>query len=374
MQQQYSKRGIMGVLVMFVAISVGVSVQADSKATGACQCQEVIPMATRTDTAAHPVSLGSRLVQGLDLMYCAQMCLLQETTLELMQPYAEARQRAAIAIQETVNHLDTAALKNMLTPEEETRLETFKRAFAAFQDRSSDVASMALLAESPTETAAARTLSAGKGQIAFDQVDAALQQLVARLGGAEPSVEAVKAELGFPSVGTTWVRKIVVHGEGKTITRTDTVLEEATHGGRPVYRISDGTKIRLYDKATGNWTANVREGMELQVASPYVATYAFPLWEGKIWQARFTYKDRERERTFFDVPWLGRVMAYEEVSVPAGTFKTFKVEGTDLNGVQLVMWYAPKLNTIVRSIFERLPDHYLGPEKFTSELIEYAAK
>lgn len=28
----------------------------------------------------------------------------------------------------------------------------------------------------------------------------------------------------------------------------------------------------------------------------------------------------------------------------------------------------------VKSIFERLPHHYLGPGKFTSELIEYAAK
>ena len=121
-------------------------------------------------------------------------------------------------------------------------------------------------------------------------------------------------------------------------------------------------------------TARVRAGKELNSASPYVPVYAFPLWVGKIWQAHFTYEDRERDRTFSDVPWLGRVIAYEDVTVPAGTFKTFKVEGTDVDGVQLVVWYAPKLHTVVKSIFERLPYHYLGSGKFTSELIEYAPK
>jgi hypothetical protein len=334
-------------------------------------------MVPHAEPAAHPVSLGSRLVQNLEQMYCAQTCLLQETTFERMQPYEEARQRAAAAIQETMSHLDMAALQNLLTAEEATRLATFKQAFAAFQHRSSDVASKALLVEGPTEIAAARDLAAGPDQGAFNQADTALQQLVTLLGGAEPSAEAVKAELGFPSVGTIWKTKLVLHTEHTqgTLTKNYTVLEDGNYEGRPVHRVSDGAKLVLYDKATANWTANVREGgRELQVASPYVATYAFPLWVGKIWQSTFNYEDRERDRTFSDVPWLGRVIAYEDVTVPAGTFKTFKVEGTDVYGVRLVVWYVPKLHTAVKSIFERLPDYYLGSGKFTSELIEYAAK
>jgi hypothetical protein len=291
-----------------------------------------------------------------------------------MQPYEDARQRVAAAIQETVSYLDMAAHQNTLTAEEAIHLKTFKRAFAAFQHRSSDVASKALVAESPTEIAAARELAAGQGQGAFEQAGAALQPLVARLGGAEPSAEALQAERGFPSVGTTWVRRIVVHGKGKTITRTNTVLGEAIHGGKSVYRIGDGAKIRLYDQATGNWTATIREGRELQEALPYVPIYAFPLWVGKIWQSRYTYEDRERGRTFSDVLWLGRVTAYEDVTVPAGTFKTFKVEGTNVYATRLVEWYAPELKTSVKSRLERLPDHYLGPGKFTTELIKYTAK
>lgn len=189
----------------------------------------------------------------------------------------------------------------------------------------------------------------------------------------KPPEGAVKAELGFPTVGTTWVSKIVVHGKDIIITRTYTVLEESTHDGKPVHRISDGSKISLIDKATRNWIATVRADEELNTASPYVPTYAFPLWVGKSWKATFAYNDRERGATFENIVWRGKVTDYEDVTVPAGTFKTFKVEGTD-GGVQLVVWYSPKLNIIVKSSFERLPGHYRGPGKFTSELTEYAAK
>jgi hypothetical protein len=295
-----------------------------------------------------------------------------------MLPYEDVRQRAAVAIQETESHLELAVLQNLLTAEEATRLETFERTFAAFQHHSNDIASMALLAESPAEAAAARELATGQGQVAFDQTEAALKQLVAFLGGAEPAAEAVKAELGFPSVGTTWKTKLVLHTDHMqgTLTKRYTVLAEGTYAGRPVHRVSDGVKLFLYDKTTGNWTADIYQGGgELQVASPYVPTYAFPLWVGKIWQASFTYEDHEHDQTFSDVSWLGRVAAYEDLTVPAGTFKTFKVEATGAyGGVRQVVWYAPKVHAVVKSIFERLPEHYLGPGKFTSELIEYVAE
>ena len=45
----------------------------------------------------------------------------------------------------------------------------------------------------------------------------------------KPPEGAVTAARGFPSVGTTWVRKIVVHGKDIIITRTFTVLAGADH-------------------------------------------------------------------------------------------------------------------------------------------------
>jgi hypothetical protein len=314
------------------------------------------------------------LVHDLQQMRCAEQCVLAETTLERRRPYEADRQRLATAIQETVNRLDMAVNSRLLTAAEARLLHTFKRAFTTFHDQSSDVIAVGLLAETPAETAEAQALARGKGQDAFDQAAGAAQQLVARLGGAVPAAEAVTAALGFPSIGSTWVHHILVHSEGMTVTTTHTVLADATHGGRPVHRMSDGDKITLYDKATGNWTAELRGERELRSASPYIAFYAFPLWVGKLWQGTHDYANHQRDQTFSDITWLGRVTASEDVTVPAGTFQTFKVEGTDVYTVRLSMWYAPTLHTVVKFMYERLPDHHEGPGTFTSELLEYAAK
>ncbi|MEE9602182.1 MAG: hypothetical protein V3V75_02690, partial [Thermoguttaceae bacterium] len=83
--------------------------------------------------------------------------------------------------------------------------------------------------------------------------------------------------------------------------------------------------------------------------------------------------DGERGRTFFHVSWRGEVTAYENVTVPAGTFKAFKLEGKD-PAVRLDVWYSPELKANVKEIFERFSNHFLGPGKWTTELIEYSAK
>ena len=135
---------------------------------------------------------------------------------------------------------------------------------------------------------------------------------------------AVTAELGFPPVGVTWVIKTVEHGTDFSFTRTIAALGETTHDGRPVYRTTGGA---LFDKATRNWTASVKGRKERRSASPYVPTYAFPLWVGKSWQGTYIYKDHERGDTYTNIVWRGKVTAHEDVTVPAGTFTTFKVEG-----------------------------------------------
>lgn len=147
----------------------------------------------------------------------------------------------------------------------------------------------------------------------------------------EPPADAVKADIGFPSVGTKWVTKTVSH-TGIAWTITHTVLDEGTYKGTPVYRVSDGVNILMFDKATRNWIAAVRAGTERAAASPYHPLYSFPLWVGKSWVTNYNYYDGDRERTFFHVPWRAKVTAYEDVTVPAGTFKAFKLEGGDPGG------------------------------------------
>jgi hypothetical protein len=153
-------------------------------------------------------------------------------------------------------------------------------------------------------------------------------------------------------------------------------MEEGAYGGKPVYRISDGAGIMIFDKATRNFVATLREdGQERTAVSPHDGTFSWPLWVGKSWRSSYTLYDRARGRSDqLGVSW--KVEAYEDVTVPAGTFKAFKLVSTPGVGMAAyyTSWYAPDARLIVKHIYERTPQHLMGPGKFTTELIELARK
>lgn len=191
----------------------------------------------------------------------------------------------------------------------------------------------------------------------------------------EPPAGAMKVYAEIPAVGTKWVTKRTDHQTGGATGRTWTIVE-VSYPGRAVYGTSDGTETAVYDKATRNWIATLRGGNERFAASPDDGTFSWPLWVGKSWMASYTYDDRERGRSFSPVQAWWTVAAYENVTVPAGTFKAFRLEsapGTN-NATRIVFWYAPDLKLTVKHVFERTSDHYLGYGKFTTELVEFPAK
>ncbi len=129
------------------------------------------------------------VAQGLHRMYCAEKRLLQATTQERMRPEVKNCQGAASATWEVIDGFQTET--KLLTTEASTQLATFKQAFAAFHELSSEVVVAAFSAETAAETATARELSAGQGQAAFDRAATALKQL-GELLGPPPSVSIRK--------------------------------------------------------------------------------------------------------------------------------------------------------------------------------------
>ena len=188
----------------------------------------------------------------------------------------------------------------------------------------------------------------------------------------EPPAGTVKVDVGIPSVGTKWVTRRTDHQAGGTTDRTSTVVE-ASYQGRSVYGITDGTDVSVFDKATRNWIATLRDGKERFAASPDDGTFTWPLWVGKSWMASYTYDDRERGRSWNPVQTWWKVAAYEDVTVPAGRFKAFRLEGSPgtNNATQVTFWYAPEVRLTVKHVMERTSGHYLGYGKFTSELVKY---
>jgi hypothetical protein len=194
----------------------------------------------------------------------------------------------------------------------------------------------------------------------------------AATAATEPPAGAVKFEFAVPAVGTKAVYRITDHQGGGTREETWTVVE-ASYEKRQVFGISDGVNVRIYDKVTGNWIATLRDGKELFSVSPDSGTFSWPLWVGKSWLATFAYYDRVRGRSWSFVQSWWKVAAYEDVTVPAGTFKALRLEsspGTN-NATQEMFWYSPEAKIVVKRILERTSNHYLGYGKFTTELVKY---
>ena len=183
---------------------------------------------------------------------------------------------------------------------------------------------------------------------------------------------AVKIDAGIPAVGTKWVTKAIDHQSGGATEQTWIAVEVA-YPGRVVYSTTDGTDTRVFDKATRNWIATRRDGKERAAASPDDGTFAWPLWVGRSWMASYTYHDLERGRTWNPVQTWWKVAAYEDVTVPAGKFKAFRLESTPgtNNATQITFWYAPEVKLTVKHVMERTSGHYLGYGKVTTEVVKY---
>lgn len=134
--------------------------------------QELARLTKVTDVATSRALIGAHIVQGLLRMQRVEKNVILEPTLERRKPHEEVRQKATRDIEEAVKQLDLGA-----SIDEEPLLATFKRAFQEFRDLSTEAASTALLAATPADIDAARELSIGAGQAAYDKAEEALKQL-----------------------------------------------------------------------------------------------------------------------------------------------------------------------------------------------------
>lgn len=189
----------------------------------------------------------------------------------------------------------------------------------------------------------------------------------------EPPAGALKADAAFPTVvGTKWVTRTTDHQTGSKTERTWTVVD-VSYEGRSVHGMTDGTDVIVLDKATRNWIATLRDGKERFVADPHDGTFSWPLWVGKSWMATHTYYDRVLGRRWNPIRAWWQVAAYEDVTVPAGTFKAFRLESSPdtNNATRTTLWYGSEVTVVVKRIFERTADHYLGYGRFTTELVRF---
>jgi len=131
----------------------------------------------------------------------------------------------------------------------------------------------------------------------------------------------------------------------------------------------------MFDAVTHNWMGCLKDGEILASLSPHVGQYAWPLEVGKSWRAKRTWTDNVIHPEWSGLNWEEfMVVAWEEVTVPAGTFMAYKVARTKTSWVITsedvnIVWYAPEFGGGVKGIFVRGKKDGYGPVEHMWEMV-----
>lgn len=122
--------------------------------------------------------------------------------------------------------------------------------------------------------------------------------------------------------------------------------------------------------ADGAWPAQLAsDGKLVRSFNPPIG-FEFPLVVGKTWTRSYQVTMHATNKTAtFDTTW--KVEAYEDVTVPAGTFKVFKIAYSDTMGQENIYWFDPKLGAWPKSSYTRTAKFASGPGTNEVELVSY---
>jgi hypothetical protein len=193
----------------------------------------------------------------------------------------------------------------------------------------------------------------------------ALALLAAGCGMMEPKAERYVA----PPLGTTWVTA-----------RKDTGSFGSGGGevaGKRGERMWQGAKMITFEGADGtivaspegDWQGIFKGDTPIMTWDPPL-NWPWPIEVGKTWtrEQRVTFHAAKRTASY---SLTQKVEAYEDVTVPAGTFKTFKVSSESSQGEQNLFWFSPELGIFVKQSLKRTAAHAQGPGTREIELLSY---
>lgn len=100
---------------------------------------------------------------------------------------------------------------------------------------------------------------------------------------------------------------------------------------------------------------------------PYYPNFSFPLWVGKTWKGKVAFESTDQPGKEVHAELEGRVVGFESVTVPAGTFFAMKIElrgpyrarnleGSWTGRIEDTLWYAPQVRNAVRYEYKDTTD------------------
>jgi len=187
------------------------------------------------------------------------------------------------------------------------------------------------------------------------------------------TVEQPKAERYVaPPLGSTWVNERRDTGSyGTASIRAPGKRGEQTWQGNQ-HVTFEGPEGAIMARPDGAWVGVFRDGKPILTWDP-PASYEWPLVVGKTFTQSYRLTNHVTQRTqAFDS--TSSVEAYEDVSVPAGTFKAFRVKSSDTLGNENITWFSPALGIFVKQSMRRTDKHAQGPGTREIELVEQNIK
>jgi len=175
-----------------------------------------------------------------------------------------------------------------------------------------------------------------------------------------------------PAVGTTFtnMRRDTGSYGSSTVQMPGKYLGEQMWRGQKVHAFETPELTTL--ATTGDrfaFITQVKGGAPIVTWNPPVA-WELPLEVGKKWTRKYSFTIHAANRTLA-VEDAQVVEAYEDVSVPAGTFKAWRVRSTDNLGNENTQWYAPDLGVFIKQNLRRTAKNAAGAGTREIELISY---
>jgi hypothetical protein len=187
-----------------------------------------------------------------------------------------------------------------------------------------------------------------------------------------PPLFGAKADRpGLLPAGSSWVyerRDSGSFGSGTYLITTKS-LGEQTWQGKKVYAYESPENTILLEATSNKWVAVVKGTTPLQIMDPPLG-WDYPIWVGKSWTQVYNFKFPKQTATS-ETRW--KVEAREEIKVPAGTFKVFRVTYSD-TWSELIMWWSPEFGIWIKSKSQRNAKSTFGPGVREAELYSYDFK
>lgn len=162
-----------------------------------------------------------------------------------------------------------------------------------------------------------------------------------------------------PAVGSTVEYRVANTGSFGSATGTMTIkVSETTFEGRTLRRYESAGGATLQSPEAGTVALLDPAGRPLMRYNPPL-DFNFPLTVGKTWTAEHELTVGASNRMPMKTSW--KVEAYEDVTVPAGTFKAWRLVMTDNFGYRQTTWSMPDtVGMFAKRISERPQGHPQG--------------